>query len=145
MERKNYLAAEVFFYSYDNYDDHLGMNERFDRLMPDDARLLERALDGELDSKELATELGTSEDDLIEFLQRTKNARRIVDAETPVESFREAVKQSIQIALEKGISDEADIDSLVGQICYRAADLSFLLRKSGERLEQYSEDLRRES
>ena len=25
MERIHYLAAEIFFYSYDNYDGHLGI------------------------------------------------------------------------------------------------------------------------
>ena len=34
MDRIQFLAAETFHYSYDNYDDHLGVNERFDRLMP---------------------------------------------------------------------------------------------------------------
>ena len=70
---------------------------------------------------------------------------KIVDADSPADGFREGVKQSIQHALEKGIDDEAAIDALAGQICYRAADLSFRLKQSGERLEQYSEGLRRES
>lgn len=144
MKRIHYLAAEIFFYSYDNYDGHLGINGRFDRMMPDDARLLDAALDGEFDAKELAAKLKVTEDDLIEYLQRAKNARKIVDADNPAEGFREAVKQSIQHALENGINDEADIDALTGQICYRAADLSFLLKQNEKRLEQYSEDLRRE-
>lgn len=144
MERIHYLAAEIFFYSYDNYDGHLGINDRFDRLMPDDARLLDSALDGDIDAKALAKKLKMTEDDLIDYLQRTKNARKIVDAENLAEGFREGVKQSIQHALKKGIDNEADIDALVSQICYRAADLGFRLKQNGERLEQYSEDLRRE-
>lgn len=145
MKRIHYLAAEIFFYSYDNYDGHLGINDRFDRMMPDDARLLDAALDGDFDAKDLAAQLKVTEDDLIEYLQRAKNARKIVDADSPADGFREGVKQSIQHALEKGIDDEAAIDALAGQICYRAADLSFRLKQSGERLEQYSEGLRRES
>lgn len=145
VKRIHYLAAEVFFYSYDNYDDHLGINERFDRSMPDHARLLESGLDGKIDAGDLAAKMEISEDDVIEFLQRAKNARKIIDAESPAEGFREAVKQTIQTALEGGVKDEADIESLVGQICYRAADLGFLLKKSGERLEQYSEELRSDS
>lgn len=145
MKRIHYLAAEIFFYSYDNYAEHLGINERFDRLMPDDARLLDAALDGDIDAKELAAKLKVTEDDLIGYLQGAKNARKIVDADNPAEGFREGVKQSIQHALKKGLDDEAAIDSLTGQICYRAADLSFRLKQSGERLEQYSKDLRRES
>ncbi len=44
MERIHLLAAEIFRYGYANYDDHLGINERFDTLMPRDAELLETAL-----------------------------------------------------------------------------------------------------
>jgi hypothetical protein len=39
MERIHLLAAEIFKYSYANYDNHLGINERFDRLMPHDAEI----------------------------------------------------------------------------------------------------------
>ena len=84
------------------------------------------------------------EDGLLDLLARAKNARKIVDAESPAEGFREAVRQSIKYAVDKGLDDPAAIDALAGQICYRAADLSFLLKEGGERLEQYSEELRRE-
>ncbi len=145
MKRVHYLAAEIFFYSYDNYDGHLGVCDRFDRTMPDCARLLYAALDGEFDAKELAAKLEVTEDDLIEYLQRTRNARRIVDSDSAAEGFREGVKQSIQHAFEKGIEGEAAINALVGQICYRAADLGFLLKQNGQRLEEFAEELRRES
>jgi hypothetical protein len=144
MKRIHYLAAEIYFYSYDNYDGHLGINDRFDKLMPNEARLLDAALDGDIDAKDLAKKLKMTEDELIEFLQRTKNARKIVDADSLADGFREGVRQSIKQALEKGIDNEAAIDALAGQICYRAADFSFRLKQNGERLEQYSEDLRRE-
>lgn len=144
MKRIHYLAAEIFFYSYDNYDGHLGINERFDRLMPDDARDLDAALDGDLDLKDLAVRLDVDEDVLLELLARAKNARKIVDAGNPAEGFREAVKQSIENAVSEGLDDPAAIEALAGQICYRAADLSFLLKSRGERLEQYSEALREE-
>ena len=145
MKRIHYLAAEIFFYSYDNYAEHLGINDRFDRMMPDHARLLEAALDGNFAAKEMAAKLKVTEDNLIELLQRARNARKIVDADSPAEGFREGVKQSIEAALEQGINDEPDIDALAGQICYRTADLSFRLKQNGERLEQYSEELRHES
>lgn len=142
MKRIHYLAAEIFFYSYDNYDGHLGINDRFDRMMPNHAQLLDAALNGQFDAKKLAAKLEMTEDDLIEYLQRAKNARKIVDADNPAEGFREAIKQTIQHALKNGLNDEAAIDALTGQICYRAADLSFLLKQNEERLEQYSEALR---
>src|SRR5262249_8731671 len=41
VNRYQLLAAEIFAYSYDNYQDHLGIgNIRFDKLMPDEARNL---------------------------------------------------------------------------------------------------------
>jgi hypothetical protein len=145
MERIHYLAAEIFFYSYENYDGHLGINERFDRLMPDDARLLDAALNGNFDCKDLVNRLDVDEDGLLDLLARAKNAREIVDADSPAQGFREAVKQSIKHAAKKGLDESAAIEALAGQICYRAADLSFLLKENEERLEKYSEELRRES
>ncbi|MDA7882277.1 hypothetical protein N9A94_08220 [Akkermansiaceae bacterium] len=144
MERIHYLAAEIFLYSYDNYYNHLGVNARFDKLMPEEARLLGEALDGEFDAGELAAKLKISADELIDRLQHAKDARKIVDAKSPAEGFREAVKQSIRHAAKKGLTNESEIDALAGQICYRAADLSFLLKEKEERLEQYSEELREE-
>ena len=143
MKRIHYLAAEIFFYSYENYAGHLGLNDRFDQLMPDQARFLDSALDGdETDPAKLAAQLEVTEDELIEYLQRAKNARKIVDAKNSAEGFREGVKQSIEGALERGINGKTEIDTLTGQICYRAADLGFRLKESGEQLEVYSEDLR---
>jgi hypothetical protein len=44
MNRYHLLAAEIFGYSYANYDDHLGIDHiRYETLMPDTTRTLERA------------------------------------------------------------------------------------------------------
>ena len=43
-----------------------------------------------------------------------------------------------------GLSTNAAIEKLVIQICYRAADLAYLLSQRGERLSRYSRYLRRE-
>jgi hypothetical protein len=42
-----------------------------------------------------------------------------------------------------GLEGPEALGGLVGQICYRAADLGFLLGQEGHRLEQYSRHLRR--
>ena len=47
-------------------------------------------------------------------------------------------------AVAEGIKDDQAIEKLVVQICYRAADLAFLLERDGTPLNQYSEQLRRE-
>ncbi len=145
MKRIHYLAAEIFFYSYDNYDGHLGLNERFDRLMPEDAKLLDAALNGPIDIDDLALKLEVDEDALIEFLERTKRARRIVDAPSPAAAFREAVKQSIENAVKTGMNDTKAIETLTAQICYRAADLSFVLKQRNDNLAQYAKELRDEA
>lgn len=43
-----------------------------------------------------------------------------------------------------GAGDEPSVERLVTQICYRAADLAFLLDREGEPLSRYSRDLRTE-
>jgi hypothetical protein len=67
-----------------------------------------------------------------------------VDAPTPAESFRRGVRYSIQDAVEEGLTDEKAIERLVTQICYRAADLAYLLDLEQRRLSDYSEELREE-
>ena len=69
-------------------------------------------------------------------------AKEIVSADNAVESFRLGVKQSILYALEEGLNSAKDIDGLVGQICYRAADLAYLLNMEKKELSDYSEYLR---
>ena len=72
VKRIHYLAAEIFFCSYDNCDRPLDCNARFDRLMPDEARLLDAALDGDFDIKDLGKRLGVDEDEdgVLELLAR---------------------------------------------------------------------------
>ena len=144
MERIHLLAAEIFRYSYANYDDHLGINERFDRLMPRDAEILEIALKEEWPLDKVAHELEVSAEVARKYLIAVKEALEVVDAENPAESFRNAVRQSIKSALEDGLDSPEAIETLVIQICYRAADLGLLLDKKGHHLSQYSRHLRKE-
>ena len=144
MERIHLLAAEIFRYSYANYDGHLGINERFDKLMPRDAEMLETALKEEWPIDKVAQELDISAEIARKFLIAVKEALEVVDAENPVESFRNAVRQIIKSALEDGLDSPEAIETLVIQICYRAADLGLLLDKKGHHLSQYSRHLRKE-
>ena len=144
MERIHFLAAEIFSYSYANYDGHLDINERFDTLMPRDAELLETALKKEWPIEKVAQELDTSTENAPKFLLAVKDALEVVDAENPAESFRNGVRQSIEVALKDGLAGTEAIESLVTQICYRAADLGFVLDKKGHHLSQYSRHLRKD-
>lgn len=144
MERIHFLAAEIFSYSYANYDDHLGINERFDTLMPHDAEILETALKEEWPIEKVAQELDASTETTRKLLFSVKGALEVVDAENPAESFRNAVRQSIEVALKDGLDTTAAIESLVTQICYRAANLGLVLDKKGHHLSQYSRHLRKD-
>jgi hypothetical protein len=146
MNRRELLAAETFHYSYANYDDHLGIgNIRFDKLMPDDVDTLEQAEQEGWDDARLAIALEV-EVDKVEFWRESyRRAKEIVDAPTAAESFRRGVRYSIQDAAEEGLTGEEAIEQLVTQICYRAADLAYLLDMEAEILSRYSRELRRSS
>ena len=143
LDRWKLLAAETYSYSYDNYANHRG-SLRFDRYMPDDVRVLDRAVRESWPLDRIAKELERSEDEASLLLSSFRDALEVVDASSPAESFRRSVRQAIKRALVEGINSEEQIEALVIQICYRAADLSFLLRSRDEPLHKYSDLLRRE-
>ena len=58
MDRRQLLAAEIHGYSYDNYHDHLGVNPRFDRYMPEAVDTLESAADEAWPIEKVASALG---------------------------------------------------------------------------------------
>ncbi len=146
MDRRELLAAETFHYSYANYDDHLGIgNIRFDKLMPDDVDTLEQDAQEGWDDARLAEALEIEVDKVELWRESYRRAKDIVDAPTPAESFRRGVRYSIQDAVEEGLAGEEAIERLVTQICYRAADLGYLLDMEELLLSDYSRELREES
>lgn len=146
MNRKQLLTAETFSYSYANFANHLGIgNIRFDKLMPDDVDTLERAEREGWDDARLARALEVNEENVEFWRVSYQRAKDIVDAPTPAEAFRRGVRYSIQDAVEEGLKGEREIERLVTQICYRAADLAYLLDLERERLSDYSSELRKES
>ena len=146
LSRKKMLAAEVYGYSYANYEDHLGIgNLRFEKLMPDDVDILEKAEREGWGSSRLAEALDIPEERVAGFQRSYQEAKEIVDAPTAAESFRRGVRISIQYAIEEGLGDKGSIERLVTQICYRAADFGFRLDMEGRRLSDYSDELREET
>ena len=143
LDRWKLLAAETYSYSYDHYADHRG-NVRFDRYMPDDVRVLDRATGESWPLDRVAKELDRSEEEASLLISAFRDALEVVDAPTPAESFRRSVRQIIKRAVGEGIESEEQIEALVIQICYRVADFSFLLRSRDEPLHKYSDLLRRE-
>jgi len=150
MTHQQLLAAETFNYSYANYDNHLGIgNIRFDQLMPDDVDALEQAEQEGWNDARLAEALEVEESQIPDWRESYRRAKFVVDAPTPAESFRRGVRFSVQDALakqEKGkLTGEKLVERIVGQVCYRAADLAYVLDMRDERLGQYSSALREES
>jgi hypothetical protein len=143
MKTEHLLAAETFSYSYANYADHLGVNVRFERLMPEYVKTLETAEEEEWNTVRLAKALELETEQAQRLLRKYQLAKEIVFAPDAAEAFRIGVKQSIEYALEQGISTTQDVDKLVEQICYRAADLAILLDRESKKLSDYSEQLRR--
>jgi hypothetical protein len=145
VNRAQLLAAEIFGYSFANYADHLGIGHmRYERLMPEDAKTLETAEREGWPATKIAAALEVDVERAEELLEAFKRAREVVDAENPAEAFRNGMRFSIWHALEEGLRDPESIEKLVTQICYRAADLAFLLDRAGKTLSQYSRHLRRE-
>jgi hypothetical protein len=146
LSRKKMMAAEIYGYSYDNYENHLGIgNIRYEKLMPDDVDTLERAEREGWDAPRLAQALDLPEERVASFQRSYQEAKEIVDAPTPAEAFRRGVRYSIQHAVEEGLEDKGSIERLATQIGYRTADLGFRLAMEGKQLLDYSEELRQET
>jgi len=143
MERRHLLAAELFAYSFANYEDHLGIgNMRFERSMPDEALLLERAEDEGWSDEQVVAASEIPATEVGEVRRRFRCARAVVDAPDAAAAFRAGVRCSIEDAIAEDLTDEAAVERLVIQVCYRAADLAFLLDREGKALSEYSEALR---
>jgi hypothetical protein len=113
--------------------------------MPQNIDILHNAEKEDWTLEQLAQAL-EMEPENAEFLRRGyERAKDIIDAPSPAESFRRGVRHSIRHALEEGLESDKDIEKLVVQICYRAADLSYLLDLRNQKLSQYSEELRKDS
>ena len=145
LRRDQLLAAEVFGYSYANYHDHLGIgNVRYEQLMPESISILERATRESWPLSRLSRALQTDAADAQEFLEAYHRAINVVDAANPAEGFRTAVRFVVQDAVDSMLSED-EVEELVTQICYRAADLGYILAQRGESLSRYSRHLRREA
>jgi len=146
VTREQLLAAEIYGYSFANYQDHLGIgNVRYEQLMPEAVRTLEQAAKENWPTSRIAEMLDVEVEEVEQLTAAFDRARQIVDAENPAELFRNAVRFSVQRALSEGLDDAQSIEELVTQICYRAADLAFVLQMRGEPLSRYSRHLRKES
>lgn len=143
MKRAELIAAEVYGYSYQHYQEKLEMNHpRFRKFMPDTIPILEKAEKETWTKEKLSQALDIPAEQIPGLLDSFRQAIDIVDSSNPAESFRRSIKHSIINALSEGLKNEKEIEKLVVQICYRAADLGYLIDQKGKRLTDYSIDLR---
>ncbi len=145
LNRQQLLTAEIFGYSYANYAEHLGVgNERFEKLMPDDAAKLELAVNKNWEVSRLAKTLNVDADTASSLIASTKDALKIVDAANPAIAFREAISQLVAKTSEEGLDSDDAVRNLVTQVCYRVSDLAHLLAADATDLMSQCEGLRRE-
>lgn len=145
MTRYQFLEAEIFAYSFANYAGHLGIGHlRFEKSMPQTAKNLERAEQEGRGDERLAETMAVEVSEVPAWRKRYREAVEVVDAKSPAESFRRAVRQSLAFELGRHQIGDAELESAVQQICYRAADLSYLLDQKHKKFSDYSEELRRE-
>ena len=101
LTRAQLLTAEIFSYSFANYANHVGIGHvRFEKLMPDSAAKLERAVNEEWNLSRTANELDVDTDTAAALLNSTRKALRVVDAANPASAFREAITQLVSNAAE---------------------------------------------
>jgi hypothetical protein len=94
LDRWELLAAETYSYSYDNYADHRG-NLRFDQYMPEDVRVLDRAIRESWPLDRVAKKLERSNEEANLLLSAFRDALEVVDAPTPAESFRRSTDKPL--------------------------------------------------
>lgn len=141
LSRERLLAAELYSYSFENYHNHRG-NFRFDWLMPREVRILEnQSIDDESAARLMEMPVG----EIPERRKQLERAIKLVDAPGEAAAFREGVRQSLQRALAEGLTTPESQEALIEQICYRASDFLYLIRRNETDLKECSEDLRRDS
>jgi len=143
MKEIHYLAAEVYGYSYDNYQEKIEMGHvRFTKYMPDSIRILIKAENENWDDEKLANKLEIDIDQVNSWKNSFRNAQSIVKGEHAGDSFKIAIRKTILDAVESGLSNDEEIETLIEQIYYRTNDFGFLLNKEGRKVSDYSIYLR---
>jgi hypothetical protein len=139
------LAAEIYGYTYRNYADHIAVsNVRYTKLMPQQVKKLRKAISEGWTKERIASQLEIPLNDVEDWIQGYQDGLKIVFAENASESFRIGVKQSVKRAVSERLNTEQDIDNLVIQVCYRAADFGYLLNCEKKSLSSYYNWLTRE-
>jgi hypothetical protein len=143
MERKHFLAAQIYGYSYTHYAENLNReNVRFTTLMPEEVDILEQAERENWEPSRLADTLGIEEAKVNIWQDLYETSRQIVDASSCIDSFRNSLRSILHDVASESLNDDEVIERVVAQICFRTADLGFLLDIENKRLSEYANLLR---
>jgi len=137
MKRYDYLAAELFGYSYYHYQDKLDIGHiRFTRYMPNMVRDLERGINASWSDEKIAEKLDIELDQVSDFKESYHRATNIVDKNPPLRMFEEGIKSVIEIVFENDEFSEELKGKLVDQLMYRAKDFEFRLKEEIEFIQE---------
>jgi hypothetical protein len=143
MERKHFLAAQIYGYSYSYYADNLDQeNVRFTTLMPEEVDILEQAERENWEPQQLAEALGIEPVKIDIWQELYRTSKSIVDAGSCIDSFRASLRSILQTAVREGLESDDVIERVVTQICFKTADLAYLLTLEQKELSDYTDPLR---
>ena len=139
MKRYDYIAAEMFGYSYSHYQDKIDIgNRRFYQIMPNEVRLLEKAINESWPTERLADKLEVDASRVSELKEAFYNACKIVDQPSPEAAFEAGIRNTVENTLSELSIDSNTKELLIEQLMYRGKDYKYLLEKEFKDL--YVED-----
>lgn len=130
MKRYDYIAAELYGYSYEHYQGKIDVHSRkFTHELPSDAKLLEQAISESWSDEKIAEKLEIDLDRVNDFKEAFKRAVKIVDKGSAYSVFEESIKNTIDVVFEEHEIDNDLKEFLLEQLLYRARDYGFLLKE----------------
>jgi hypothetical protein len=143
MERRHFLAAQIYGYSYTHYAQRLEEdNVRFTTLMPGEVDILEQAERENWEPDRLAEALHIEVEKVSLWQDLYRTSKIIVDAGSCVDSFRASIRSILRSSATESLDKEDVAERIIAQICFQTADLGFLLDLENKRLSDYINQLR---
>lgn len=128
MKRYDYIAAEIFGYSYSHYQDKIDIgNRRFYRIMPNDVKLLEKAINESWSSEKIADKLDVDVERVSELKEAFHSACKVVDQPSSEAVFEAGIRNTIENTLSEFNIDSDTKELLVEQLMYRGKDYKYLM------------------
>ena len=112
--------------------------------MPKFCSTLGKAISEGWTNEKIAQKLEIDIAEVQEWIESYVAAEEIISAINPSESFRKSLLKVLANAANVDLDSKERIEDLVIQICYRVADLGYLLKLENSELAEYTDWLRRE-